>query len=293
MTDARTLTHDLGGKWYRSYGTAPCPICQPERRNGQNSLSLADGQNGRLLLHCKKSGCDFGEILAAAGASPADYSPPDAEMLAQREAERRAGVAKRSRQAHALWREAQPVSGTLAETYLRGRGITCPLPETLRFHPACWHVTAKRLPALVALVEGGEGFAVHRTYLAPVGTGKAAVDPAKAMLGAVAGGAVRLAEGQGPLVVAEGLETALSLASGLLSGPATVWAALSTSGMIGLRLPSRHGRLTIAPDGDTAGREAAHNLAERAHALGWQGSTLPAPEGRDWNDILQMKGQAA
>ena len=59
------------------------------------------------------------------------------------------------------------------------------------------------------------------------------------MLGATAGGAVRVAGGDGPLVVAEGIETALSLASGLLSRPATVWACLSTAGMAGLRLPAQ------------------------------------------------------
>jgi DNA primase len=52
------------------------------------------------------------------------------------------------------------------------------------------------------------------------------------------------------------------------------------------------GKLTIAPDGDPAGKSAAHSLAERATALGWQVSLLPAPDGRDWNDILAMKGEA-
>ena len=146
---------------------------------------------------------------------------------------------------------------------------------------------------MVGLVEGCDRLAVHRTYLRADGRGKADATPDKAMLGAVAGGAVRLAGGPGPLVVAEGIETALSLASGLLRGPATVWAALSTSGMRGLRLPPEPGRLTVAADGDNPGREAAHALAERAHALGWQVSLLPAPEGRDWNDILMMKGEAA
>ncbi|MCB1358267.1 MAG: toprim domain-containing protein [Maritimibacter sp.] len=293
MIDARTLTLDLGGKWYRTYGAAPCPVCQPERRKGQNALTVNDGRDGRLLVHCKKSGCVFRDVMAAADVSGAGYAPPDPETLAQREAEHRAEVEKRSRQARALWKESQPIAGTLAETYLRGRGITCGLPGRLRYQPACWHPSAKRLPALVALVEGGEGFAVHRTYLATDGKGKADVDPDKAMLGAVAGGAVRLTNGQGPLVVAEGIETALSLASGLLSGPATVWAALSTSGMSALALPPDPGRLTVASDGDAPGREAAHKLADRAHALGWQVSLLPAPDGCDWNDILRMKGEAA
>jgi hypothetical protein len=142
-------------------------------------------------------------------------------------------------------------------------------------------------------VEGGEGFAVHRTYLREHGSGKAEVDPPKAMLGAVAGGAVCVAQGAGPLVVAEGIETALSLASGLLRAPATVWAALSTSGIRGLHLPPQPGRLTIAADGDNPGRAAAQSLAERAHALGWQVALLPAPEGRDWNDVLAGKAVAA
>ena len=62
-------------------------------------------------------------------------------------------------------------------------------------------------------------------------------------------------------MVAEGIETALSLASGLLRAPAAVWAALSTSGLRGLRLPVQPGRLTVAADGDAAGREAAAALA--------------------------------
>ncbi|MBI6629740.1 toprim domain-containing protein [Pontibaca sp. S1109L] len=291
--DAKHLTRDLRGKWYRSYGAAPCPVCQNEGRKGQNALTLADGNGGRLLLNCKKSGCTFGDILAAAGISPGNYTPPDPATIAQRKAEQHKDAMKRAAHAQRLWQEAQPIAGTLAETYLRGRGITCPLPGTLRFQSSCWHgPTAKRLPALVALVDGGGGFAVHRTYLRADGR-KAAVKPAKAMLGAVQGGAVRLTGAPGPLVVAEGIETALSLASGLLRTPATVWAALSTSGVRGLRLPADSHRLTIAPDGDAPGRDAAHALAERAHALGWQVSLLPAPDGRDWNDILTLKGDAA
>ena len=291
--DAREVTKALGGKWHGRYGTAPCPVCQSEGRKGQDALTLADGRAG-LLAHCKKSACSFADILAAAGIAPGDYTPPDPATIAQRETDRRAEAAKRARQAERCWQEAQPIAGTLAECYLRGRGITCPLPDTLRFHPSCWHgATASRHPALVALVEGGDGFALHRTYLRPDGTGKAALAPDRAMLGCCAGGAVRLTEAPGPLAVAEGIETALSLACGLLRRPATIWATLSTSGMRGLRLPDEPGRLTIASDGDTAGREAAHALAERAHAAGWAVSLLPAPQNHDWNDILQMKGEAA
>lgn len=293
MTDAQELTSALGGHWHGRYGAAPCPICQPESRKGQNALTLADGRNGRLVLHCKKSACTFLDLLAAAGLRLGDYTPPDPATLAQRETERRAEAEKRAEQAKRLWQEAQPIAGTVAETYLRGRGITCELPRTLRFHPDCWHgPTARRYPALVAAVQGSGAAAVHRTYLRPDGSGKADIEGDKLMLGNVQGGTVRLADGPLRLVVAEGIESGLSLLCGLLDGPATVWAALSTSGLRGLHLPTQPARLTIAADGDKPGREAACALAERAHALGWQVGILDPGTGADFNDILQERRPA-
>jgi len=294
LTGAREFTLAMGGRWHGRYGTAPCPVCQPEARRDQDALTLSDGR-AELLAHCKRLGCAFREIAAAAGIAPGTYTAPDPAATAQREAERLAEAAKRASQAKRLWLEAGPIAGTLAERYLRdARGITCPLPPILRFHGACWHgPTARRYPALVAAVQGAGLPAVHRTYLRADGSGKATVDPPKAMLGGTQGGAVRLADGPGRLVVAEGVESALSLASGLLAGPAAVWAALSTSGLRGLRLPAEPGRLTIACDGDGPGRQAAHALAERAHGLGWQVGILDPGDGRDANDIQTGKADAA
>ena len=130
---------------------------------GADALTLADGADGRLLAHCKKLGCAFAAILAAAGLAPGGVTAPDPARLAERDRERRAEAERRAAQARACWQEALPIDGTPAESYLRGRGITCPLPATLRFHPACWHgATARRLPALVAVVEGAVGSAVFR-----------------------------------------------------------------------------------------------------------------------------------
>ncbi|MDZ7709228.1 MAG: toprim domain-containing protein [Roseovarius sp.] len=193
-----------------------------------------------------------------------------------------------------------PISGTIAERYLRGRGITCALPSTLRYHPSCWHASAKRFPALVARVEGSDGAAIHRTYLAPDGRGKAAVTPDKAMLGAVAGGAVRLTQGPGALLIGEGIESTLS--AFILHGDPTAnaWAALSTSGLRGLRLPSvgnagtvgtSRPSLVIAVDGEKAGRDAGRDLAERAAGLGWQVGIMDPGDGADWNDRLMMEAR--
>lgn len=293
MTEAERITRALRGKWHGHYGTACCPA----HGDRNPSLTLRSAAAGRLLAHCH-AGCTFAAVLDALrglglveGTGPARMPGP--AELARRHAAEEAEAVKREAQARAAWTEALPVAGTLAETYLRGRRITCDLPDSLRFLPSSWHPSAKRLPAMVARVDGAARFAVHRTYLREDGAGKAAVEPAKAMLGTVAGGAVRLAEAPGRLVVAEGIETALSLASGLLRAPATIWAALSTSGLIGLALPPDPARLTIATDGDEPGRAAGHRLAERAAALGWAVSLLPAPDGRDWNDVLTAKGRAA
>jgi hypothetical protein len=282
MSDARAITLALGGKWFSSYGLAFCPA---HNNTVTPALSVGTGRDGQLLLNCK-AGCEFGDVAAALR----DRGLFETVGLPQRnyKAEQAAAQRKRTMQAEQLARETVPIIGTIAETYLRGRGITCPIPtDALRFHPKCWHPSGKHLPAMVARVKGSDGYALHRTYLKPDGSGKADVEPAKAMLGTCAGGAVRLLEADGPLVVAEGIETALSLASGLLKTPATIWAALSTSGMKKLRLPPDPARLTIAVDGDTAGAEAAHVLAERAHDLGWAVSLLPAPDGQDWNDVLR------
>lgn len=286
MSDARKITAALGGKWHGGYGVAFCPA---HHNTVTPALSVGTGRDGQLLLNCK-AGCSFGDVSAALRDS--GLSEPDGLPLRDYKAEQAAADRKRTRQAQHVARETVPIIGTIAETYLRGRGITCPLPEdALRFHPTCWHSSGKHLPAMVARVKGSDAYAVHRTYLKPDGSGKAEVEPAKAMLGNCAGGAVRLIEADGPLVVAEGIETALSLASGLLQHSVTIWAALSTSGMTNLRLPATPSRLTIASDGDAAGRAAAQMLAERAYKLGWTVSFLHAPDGKDWNNVLMEKAK--
>lgn len=294
MTEAQRITAALQGRWHGRYGLARCPA----HGDRNPSLSLSDGAGGRLLARCM-TGCDFLSILDALrslGIIEGRGSVPqtDPAEMARYEADQRREAEKRERQAQTVWAEALPVHGSLAETYLRGRGITCDLPDILRFHPACWHPSAQRLPAMIAKVDGTARFAVHRTYLRPDRSGKAEAEPAKAMLGTTAGGAVRIAGGPDALAVAEGVESALSLLCGPLRGAVSVWAALSTSGMAGLRLPATPGKLIVATDGDAPGQAAGAKLADRAAALGWAVTLFPAPDGRDWNDVIRdMKGAAA
>ncbi|MEO0621308.1 MAG: toprim domain-containing protein [Pseudomonadota bacterium] len=293
--NARDITLALGGRWYGRYGLTFCPA-HPNTRTP--ALRLRDGAEGRLLAICAV-GCSFTDVVAALrerglleDRGRAAAPDPLAEMR-RRKAEREERE-RDTRRARAVLAETVPIADTLAERYLRARAITGPLPDSLRFHPACFHgPTATRHPAMVAavVIEGEvEPVAVHRTRLAEPGR-KADLEPNRMMLGPCAGGAVRLAHGAGPLVVAEGIETALSLRDGVVDRDPNIWAALSTSGVSGLRLPKSVGELLIAPDGDAPGRKAAEVLASRAYATGWSVRILPPPgEGLDWNDAARMEG---
>lgn len=288
MNDASQLTYTLGGVWRDHSGSAPCPVCQPERRRDQRGLSIR-AEGGKLLAFCHKSGCDYRAIVRAAGL------PPDAmrfDPIAAREADvkREAYAAEQLAKARRLWGIRKPIAGTKGEAYLRGRGITCPLPPTLGWAADTFHgPSAQYLSAMLGDVSTG---GVHRTYFEK--SGQRISGNAKMMQGPCAGGAVALSDAPGPLVVCEGIETGLSLLCGLLTRPASVWAALSTSGMKALVLPAMPDEIIIATDSDDAGagKEAGIVLAERAAALGWAVSLWPAPDGLDWNDVLQ-RGIAA
>jgi hypothetical protein len=110
----------------------------------------------------------------------------------------------------AIWDQATPISGTLAEKYLaevRGIDISA-LPsnagEVLRFHPDCPFNGGGRHPCLVALMRNAmtdEPTGIHRTALAADASSK--ID--RRMLGR--GGVVKLWPAGAQLVVGEGLET--------------------------------------------------------------------------------------
>lgn len=301
MIDARNLTRELNGQWFGHYGVAFCPA---HENTNTPALSIKNADDGRLLAYCH-AGCTFADVQSALRdtgllprrdrASATTWrrpTYPDAPT-----ADQRVLAVRRAKYAVALWKDAHPICDSDAARYLRGRAINCAFPPTLRFAPACKHPSGAQMPAMIARVDDAISFAVHRTFLAERGEGKTQLQPAKAMLGSCKGGAVHLspfamhAKG-GPLVVTEGIENGLSLLSGLLEEPATVWAALSTSGLVSLNLPRTPGHLIIAADGDEAGKNAARKLSYRATYLGWRVSHLTPPDGADWNTCLDYTRQA-
>jgi hypothetical protein len=86
---------------------------------------------------------------------------------------------KRTEAALAIWRASHPAEGTPVETYLRSRGLTIPVPPSLRFQAGLKHPSGGVWPAMVALVtDGGAGnpIGIHRTFLDCDGNRKAPIE---------------------------------------------------------------------------------------------------------------------
>ncbi len=136
---------------------------------------------------------------------------------------------------------------------------------------------------------GDEIVAIHRIFLKADGSGKAPITQNKMMLGPCKGGAVRLAASSDELVLAEGLETALSVLQAI--GKPT-WATLSTSGLKAVRLTPEVQTVIIAADGDQPGEDAAMIAADRIVAEGQKVKIARPPWGMDFNDLLRAEGLA-
>lgn len=201
--------------------------------------------------------------------------------------------------ARRLWAISQPIHGTLAETYLRQRGII-DLREcgSLRFHPNCWYRantddppgTPSAFPAIIAAVSSDDGSltGIHRTWLDLKGSGKAPVATPRRAIGNLLGNGVRFGRAGSVRVAGEGIETILSLRQIMPTMP--MIAGLSAGHLSALKIAPSLSRLYIARDNDPAGQHAADTLAERAIGAGIEPLMLTARLG-DFNDDLQRLGR--
>lgn len=243
----------------------------------------------RAGLQPDRDGRVLPEAKPIARPSAAELEAEDAENLAK---------------AAAIWKATVPISGTLAERYLAARGIDLarvpgwPVP-TLRFAPAlpCWQKDkrsgeawyAGTFPAMVGYVQGPDRafVGVHRTFLSPDGSGKAAVPKPKKMLGRPFGGYLRLCPAAARMLNAEGIETTLSAISATgLPG----WAALSEENLCA-EMPPIVRDLTICRDNDTKDeantrRRVGKAVAEHS-ARGLCVRIACPPRGMDFNDMLR------
>ena len=175
--------------------------------------------------------------------------------------------------ARRLFDAGRSIRSTLAEAYLRARGITGPVDwPALRFHPSVYYRTADDAPrevwpALLAAVTDLNGAitGILRTWLDRNGLAKAPLADPRRALGLLLGNAVRFGTPAGILAAGEGVETILALKSVLPRLPMA--AGLSANHLAALELPPALRRLYVARDNDAAGRHAAERLRERAAGI--------------------------
>lgn len=259
MSQLERIVRACGGELYAGGRRALIP--GPGHSRQDRSVSLYETDDGRVLVHCfsprddwravaawlKTHGLERSERPPASDGAP---TPPRPEGLDR---------------ARTIWSEARPVEGTYAERYLALRAIppTFRMSAALRFHPGVTSLDDhRRRPALVAAIADAAGAlqGVQVTLLSPTGAGKAAIATPRRVIGAMRGGAVKLMPAGPDLVLAEGVETALSAAA--VFG-VSAWAALSASNLAAFTPPDVVERLIIAADRDAPGLDAAETLAAR------------------------------
>lgn len=210
---------------------------------------------------------------------------------------------KQIKRAQTLAKESQPINGTLAERYLREhRGITCALPDSLRFHPGVYvHALRQRFPALVALAhdEAGKVQSLQLIYLDKEQGTKAHIDVNKRTIGPLKGASVMLQEGCGKegakTLIAEGIETGLSLK--MVAPDVTIKATLGIANFLHLPTVQLSEKVVFCLDNDgekSASQATAYKAMERLKSAG---KTVfynePARSKTDYNDVLRHQGAGA
>jgi DNA primase len=286
---ADAIAKALGGHRAGATWMARCPV----HDDRSPSLAISAGKGGKALVHCH-AGCEQRDLIAALqerglwetnGRVLGIARNPGSRLAEEPDAD----ALKRRAAALAIWQASRAIEGTPVATYLRSRGLDRPALSALRFHAGLGHPSGGVWPAMVALVTHGVTgwpIAVHRTFLARDGGGKASVDPTKMMLGPCRGGAVRLAEAGAALMVGEGIETCLAAMQA--TGNAA-WAALSTSGLRSLDLPRDVRDVIVLADGDEPGEAAAQDCARRWKRQGRRVRIARPPHGMDFNDLLKVR----
>ena len=276
MLTAREIAAQHGLKRSGGGWSGTCPAC------GYKDALRLNESRGQPLWWCA-NGCDRDALTAAitGDAAPAPAREPAPAETAS------GGKAAAMRFLHAC----RPAEGTIVVPYLRSRLLES-VPGLL-FMEAARHPSGKRFPCMVAVLVDIEGHrvAVHRTFLAPGGAGKAGVDPPRMTLGPVRGAAVRLHEATECLVVGGGIETSLAAAK-VLGMPA--WAAVSAGNMADhLALPQDIRDVIVAADNDPPGLRAANRAVARWKAEG-RTVRLAVPDraGADFNNVLRDREAA-
>jgi predicted P-loop ATPase len=229
----------------------------------------------------------------AATADDAPGLPPRQDRPSSSATKKAAEDTKRAAKVAEIAAGCEDAAGTRVEAYLRRRGITAtPLPPSIRFLPNAYN----HYGALVALATDTEGqvHGLQLIYLTEDGRKaplKVQKRTNKAHDGWADAAAVRV-PGTAPVVLCEGVETALSVwqATGQ-----ECWACLGISNIARAPLPDG-APVIIARDGDEPNSKADQQLRQAVTLLRDRGHDVTVaepPPGQDFNDVLQADGEDA
>jgi len=267
----------------------PCPLCGGTDRFGVNLRShrflcrrcgIAGGDTVALVMAVE--GLGFRAALdwlcgPAREIDPAERARRDA--LARKAEEERAAEAQRyrdlaMRDARTIWARAVRDDGDRLRAYFAARGLSGLDParldaiRVLPDHPYVRKiggqlVTLHRGPCMVARIDGpgADCVAVHQTWLAADGRGKARIRhggkdyPAKMVRGAKRGGVIRLSDpcpGWAVLVMGEGIETTLTAMLARVFPDASYWAGVDLGNISGRMARVEGVKWSGLPDMDDA-----------------------------------------
>lgn len=262
VASAQDIVRGLGGRWSGAKGMCRCPA----HEDSTPSLLVSSTTDGRPLVYCYALCSQLAVIDALRSRGlwpdgPVEADPSSPHRLTTKPDGLNIDDRKRRAWAYEIWSQALPINGTIAETYLRHRGLTGRLPESLRYAPTLKHPAGFKFPALVGRITTGLGefTGVQRIYLEHDGS-KAKAEPAKATLGPMFDGAVRLGTPHDTLGIAEGIETALS-AHQLFRIP--TWACLGAARLGKIGIPDGVETLIIFADNGQVGLREAYRAAQK------------------------------
>lgn len=282
---AREATARLKGTWHGSYGMACCPAHQDRTP----SLSIKPGHSA-VLYKCF-AGCTQDEIIAALAAE--GVAPTDRKLVPARMPQ--VDPERHMRLALDIWDRSLPVRGTVADRYLKRRGLTATGPA--RFDPASKTVEVDgngerhchTFPALVLPLRNNRGFrAIQRIFLSSDGS-KAAIDAPKKIFGKRHGASIRIGtHTPGTINLAEGFEDAMSaMALKQLTG---CWAVCGKENYRHIEIPDDCRRIVIYSQHGADTQQAIDAAREHLTANGRSLTIILPPPGGDWNDELVRRG---
>jgi hypothetical protein len=281
---AHEIADALGGK-RESNGRYTCRC--PAHDDKTPSLSIWDDADGRVALHCFAS-CSYEavtEALRARGLWP--------ERNEKKDKGKKLLTAEQARE---MFDRAHAFDPSAAHPYFRARGIDTrlfhDLGKTLRLIGSARHKDSGTVgPALIAAVTDNDGFVtgIQRIFLSLDQTAKRDVEKPKMSLGSVRGHAIRLGPKSGTVLVAEGVEDAMTgaIAMEMAHG---VFACAGDKMLPKLILPAHAGDIIILSDNDPPGRQCTAKATRAFKAAGRRVSVAYPPEGaKDFNELVKGK----